>query len=60
MLTSLAVVGIALLSWRLFGAGVGLLAGVLLGLEPFFLAHSVVAHVDSNVTIWMTSASCRR
>ncbi len=54
VMTALAVVGIALLTWRLFGAGPGLLAGVLLGLEPFFLAHSVVAHVDSNVTTWMT------
>jgi hypothetical protein len=54
VITSLAVVGIALLSWRLFGMGVGLIAGVLLGLEPFFMAHSVVAHVDSNVTVWMT------
>ncbi len=54
VLTSLAVAGIALLAWRLFGAGVGLLAGVLLALEPFFLAHSIVAHVDSNITTWMT------
>src|SRR6185369_13457556 len=54
IMTSLAVAGIALLSWRLFGAGVGLIAGVLLALEPFFLAHSVVAHVDSNITTWMT------
>lgn len=52
--TSFGVVAIALLSWRLFGAGVGLLTGVLLALEPFFLAHSVVAHVDSNITTWMT------
>ena len=54
IVTSLGVAAIALLSWRLFGAGVGLIAGVLLALEPFFLAHSVVAHVDSNVTTWMT------
>lgn len=54
VLTSLAVVACALLCWRLFGAGPGLLAGVLLGLDPFFLAHSVVAHVDSNVTTWMS------
>ncbi|MCC7372240.1 MAG: glycosyltransferase family 39 protein [Chloroflexi bacterium] len=54
VLTSFGVVVIALLSWRLFGAGVGLIAGVLLALEPFFLAHSVVAHVDSNITTWMT------
>jgi hypothetical protein len=54
IVTSLGVAAIALLSWRLFGAGVGLIAGVLLALEPFFLAHSVVAHVDSNITTWMT------
>src|SRR4051812_48855258 len=54
VVTSLGVAAIALLSWRLFGAGVGLIAGVLLALEPFFLAHSVVAHVDSNITTWMT------
>ncbi|MCC6179053.1 MAG: hypothetical protein IT305_27400 [Chloroflexi bacterium] len=54
VLTALATVGVALLTWRLFGRGPGLLAGVLLGLEPFFLSHSVIAHVDSNVTTWMT------
>jgi hypothetical protein len=54
VLTALTVVAVALLTWRLFGAGPGLLAGVLLGLEPFFLAHSVVAHVDSNLASWMT------
>lgn len=54
VLTSFGVVAIALLSWRLFGAGVGLITGVMLALEPFFLAHSVVAHVDSNITTWMT------
>jgi hypothetical protein len=48
------VAGVALLAWRLFGAGVGLIAGVLLALEPFFMAHSVVAHVDSNITVWMS------
>jgi hypothetical protein len=54
VLTALAVAAVALLSWRLFGAGVGLIAGTLLAVEPFFLAHSVVAHVDTNVTTWMT------
>ena len=52
--SSLAVVIIALLAWRLFGLGPGLLTGVLLGLDPFFLAHSVVIHVDGNVTTWMS------
>jgi hypothetical protein len=54
VMTSFGVVAIALLSWRMFGMGVGLLTGVLLALEPFFLAHSVVTHVDSNITTWMT------
>jgi hypothetical protein len=54
VLTAFAVAAVALLTWRLFGAGPGLLVGVLLGLEPFFLAHSVVAHVDSNITTWIT------
>ncbi len=54
VVTSLSVVVVALLTWRLFGPGPALIAGVLLALDPFFLAHSVVAHVDSNVTIWMT------
>jgi len=54
VLTSVAVVLVTLLTWRLFGAGPALLAGVLLAVEPFFLAHSVVAHVDSNITTWLT------
>jgi len=54
VLTSLAVVAVALLTWRLFGAAPGLLAGVLIGLEPFLLAHSSLVHVDANLAIWMS------
>lgn len=56
VLTSLAVVLISFLVWRLFGLGPGLLAGVLLGLEPFFLAHSVVVHLDGMLASYMTIA----
>lgn len=57
VITSLAVVVLALLTWRLFGPGPGILAGVLLGLEPFFLAHSVVAHLDGTLTAYMSVAA---
>jgi hypothetical protein len=56
VMTSLAVVVISLLVWRLFGAGPGLLAGVLLALEPFFLAHSGVVHLDGMLAAYMTVA----
>lgn len=54
--TSLAIVAIWLLAWRLFGFGPGLLAGVLLAVEPFFLAHSYVAHIDGSLTSYMNVA----
>jgi 4-amino-4-deoxy-L-arabinose transferase-like glycosyltransferase len=56
ILTSLAVVAICLLTWRLFGAGPALLLGVLLALQPFFLAHSGVVHLDGMLTSYMTVA----
>ena len=57
LLTSLAVVVIALLAWRLFGPGPGLIVGVLLALEPFFLAHSGVVHLDGMLASYMTIAA---
>ncbi len=57
--TSLAVALIGLLAWRLAGPAIGILSAVLVGLEPFFLAHSVVAHLDGTLTSYMTvSALC--
>jgi hypothetical protein len=53
VLTSLAVVAVAFLTWRLFGAGPGLIAGVLLAVEPFFLAHSAVIHLDGMLTSYL-------
>lgn len=46
----------ALLAWRLFGFGAALLGGVLLALDPFFLGHSRLAHIDASLAIWMTVA----
>jgi hypothetical protein len=56
ILTSLAVAAIGLLTWRLFGPGPALLLGVLLALQPFFLAHSGVIHLDGMLTSTMTVA----
>jgi hypothetical protein len=56
VLTSLAVVAICLLTWRLLGAGPGLILGVLLALQPFFLAHSGVVHLDGMLAGYMTIA----
>ncbi len=54
VLTSLLTVAVGLLAWRLFGAGVGLLAGCLLAMEPFVVAHSLVLHTDASLTSYMT------
>jgi 4-amino-4-deoxy-L-arabinose transferase-like glycosyltransferase len=59
VVTSLAVALVGLLAWRLAGPAIGILSAVLVGLEPFFLAHSVVAHLDGALTAYMTlSALC--
>ena len=47
---------IALLAWRLLGAGPALLGGVLLALDPFMVAHGQVVHVDALATGLMTVA----
>lgn len=57
VVTSLAVVGMSLLTWRLAGPVVGILAGVLVALQPFYLAHSVVAHLDGALTSYMNVAA---
>ena len=56
LLTGLVVLGTGLLSWRLFGFLPGLLAGGLLALDPFFLAHSRLLHLDAQLASWMTLA----
>jgi hypothetical protein len=38
---------IGLLAWRAFGAGPALAGGMLLALDPFFLAHAQLVHTDA-------------
>ena len=54
--TTLGIVLAVLLAWRLFGFGPALVGGLLLSLDPFFLAHSRLAHIDASLAIWMTVA----
>jgi hypothetical protein len=54
LLTSIAVVVICLLVKELFGSQVALLSGILLALDPFYLAHSRLLHHDALVTTFMT------
>jgi hypothetical protein len=49
---ALGVAAVALLGWRLLGPGPGILAGLLLSLEPFLVAHARVTHLDSGLTTY--------
>jgi hypothetical protein len=51
------VVLIGLLAWRLFGPGPALAGGVLLALDPFFLAHSQLVHTDALLAGLSVSAA---
>jgi 4-amino-4-deoxy-L-arabinose transferase-like glycosyltransferase len=53
MLNAACVVGIYLLARRLFDARIGLLATVLLALDPFHLALSRVLHIDALAANFM-------
>jgi 4-amino-4-deoxy-L-arabinose transferase-like glycosyltransferase len=44
---ALLIVVAALLAWRLWGATAGLLTGLLLGLEPFMVAHGRILRTDA-------------
>lgn len=46
----------ALLVTSLWGARAGIAAGVLLALEPFFLGHAQLAHVDALLAVLMVLA----
>jgi hypothetical protein len=50
---ALGVAAVALLGWRLLGAGPGIVGGLLLATEPFLVAHARVAHLDSGLTVYM-------
>jgi hypothetical protein len=41
------VVGLGLVFWRLFGLGAAVFGGLLLALDPFYLGHSQLVHLDA-------------
>lgn len=47
---------IAVLSWRLLGAGPAILGAIVMALEPFMVAHGQVVHVDALTAELMTVA----
>ena len=54
LITSLTVVGVYLLLKRVLDARVGFLAALMVALDPFYLVHSRVVHVDAILTSFMT------
>ena len=56
VLGALAAAGAAALAARLFGGGVGVLAGLGLAAEPFLVANQQLVHVDGPLTAFVTLA----
>jgi hypothetical protein len=54
LVNALGVALLFVLAWRLFGAGVGLLAALFLAADPFLVAHAKVLHVDALLTTFMS------
>jgi len=54
LLTWLSIIAIYLLIRKLFGGDVALLSAVLVALDPFYLAHSRLLHLDAILTGFMT------
>ena len=54
---ALGVMAVALLGWRLLGAGPAVVGGLLLAFEPFLVAHARVAHLDSGLAAYMAVAA---
>ena len=54
LITSAAVLGIYLLVERLFGRRTALFSAVLIALDPFYLAHSRLFHLDAVTTGFTT------
>lgn len=54
LLTALCVIGIYLLSKELFGKRAALIGGVILALDPLYLAHSRLIHLDAIVSSFMS------
>ena len=56
LVTAALVTLIAGLAWRLFGPLVGVLAGLIVGLEPFYLAISQLVHMDAILSGTMVAS----
>jgi 4-amino-4-deoxy-L-arabinose transferase-like glycosyltransferase len=56
VVTAALVALIAALTWRLSGPGPGLLAGLVVGLEPFYLAISQLVHMDAILSGCMAAS----
>src|SRR4051794_20954513 len=56
VVTAALVTLIAGLAWRLFGPVVGVLAGLVVGLEPFYLAISQLVHMDAILSGTMVAS----
>jgi hypothetical protein len=56
LVTATLVTLIAGLAWRLFGPLVGALGGLLVGLEPFYLAISQLVHMDAILSGCMVAS----
>jgi len=54
LVTSATVLGIYLLVERLFGRKIALISAILVALDPFYLAHSRLLHLDAITTGFMT------
>lgn len=54
LLTAVAVPGLYLLARKLLPERVAVLAALFMAFDPFFLAHSRVAHGDAPVAVFMT------
>jgi hypothetical protein len=54
LFTSLSLVGIYLLTRKLLGQKIAILATLLIAFDPFFLAHSRFLHLDAVTTSLMT------
>lgn len=52
--SALAIAVTGLLAWRLLGPGAALIGGALLALDPFYLAHSQLLHIDALLASCMT------
>jgi len=54
--TAALVALIAALTWRLFGPGPGLLSGLIVGLDPFYLSISQLVHMDALLSGCMVAS----